>query len=186
MRGGIRRRASGAGLQPFHGRDPGGSIRGVPCVNRALPERRGLRRSRRVRCGGRNEVRRRGMSNLGARDSLERAKRLFLQRPGPRESRTRGDVVWREGLSARCRAPRRARDHRHAGAHGGTAAGCGTGWLLRAGTASCAAARDCDARAVPGTALNTLQVKVESEIRCSRPCRHPHVSTGPLRNCACR
>lgn len=105
------------------------------------------------------------MSNLAARDSLERARRLFLEKPAAgRKPNTAATAIWQEGLSCEVSGP--------AGElavtdmpqpMGGGGAGSNPGWLLRASIASCAATAIAMRAAVKGIALKTLEVKVESE-----------------------
>jgi len=46
------------------------------------------------------------MSNLQARESLERAKRLFLEKPAAaRKPNTAATAVWRDGLSCEVSGP---------------------------------------------------------------------------------
>ena len=105
------------------------------------------------------------MSNLSARESLERARRLFLEKPAAgRRPNTAATAVWREGLACEVTGP---------GAEsaitdmpqsmGGAGAGSNPGWLLRAGMASCAATAIAMRAAMLGIALKMLEVKVESE-----------------------
>jgi len=105
------------------------------------------------------------MTNLQAREPLERAKRLFLEKPvAARRPNTAATAVWRNGLSCEVSGP---------GAEwaitdmpepmGGAGAGSNPGWLLRAGIASCAATAIAMRAAMHGIALDTLEVKVESE-----------------------
>ena len=60
------------------------------------------------------------MSNLKARESLERAKRIFLEKPAVgRKPNTAATAVWREGLILRgIRSSGRTGSHGHAGADG--------------------------------------------------------------------
>jgi uncharacterized OsmC-like protein len=105
------------------------------------------------------------MSNLGARESLERAKRLFLEKPAAaRKANTAAMAVWRQGLSCEVSGPAAERAITDMPeAMGGAGAGSNPGWLLRAGMASCAATAIAMRATMLGIALDTLEVRVESE-----------------------
>lgn len=105
------------------------------------------------------------MSNLQARESLERAKRLFLEKPAAaRKPNTSAKAVWRDGLSCEVSGPGAERAITDMPEPmGGKAVGSNPGWLLRAGMASCAATAIAMRAAMLGIALKTLEVKVESE-----------------------
>jgi uncharacterized OsmC-like protein len=105
------------------------------------------------------------MSNLKARESLERAKRIFLEKPAAgRRPNTAATAVWHEGLSCEVSGPAAERALTDMPeAMGGTGAGSNPGWLLRAGMASCAATAIAMRAAQLGIALSALEVKVESE-----------------------
>ena len=85
------------------------------------------------------------MSNLQARESLERAKRLFPEKPAAaRKPNTAATAVWRDGLSCEVSGPGAGRAITDMPEPmGGNAAGSNPGWLLRAGMASCAATKIC-------------------------------------------
>lgn len=105
------------------------------------------------------------MSNLRARESLERAKRLFLERPAAaKKPNTAATAVWREGLVCEIAGPageKAVTDMPEP--MGGTGSGSNPGWLLRAGMASCAATAIAMRAAMQGIALRTLEVNVQSE-----------------------
>lgn len=105
------------------------------------------------------------MSNLKARESLERAKRLFLEKPGAaKKPNAAATAVWRNGLSCEVLGPAAERAVTDMpDAMGGTGAGSNPGWLLRAGMASCTATAIAMRAAMLGIELNTLEVKVDSE-----------------------
>jgi uncharacterized OsmC-like protein len=105
------------------------------------------------------------MSNLQARESLERARRLFLEKPAAaRKPNAWATAVWRDGLSCEVAGPGAERAITDMPEPmGGKAAGSNPGWLLRAGIASCAATAIAMRAAMQGIALKTLEVKVESE-----------------------
>ena len=105
------------------------------------------------------------MSNLAAREPLERAKRLFLEKPAvARKANTTATAVWRDGLTCDVAGP--AAENAITDmpeAMGGRGAGSNLGWLLRAGIASCAATAIAMRAALQGIALKTLEVKVDSD-----------------------
>jgi uncharacterized OsmC-like protein len=105
------------------------------------------------------------MSNLRARDALERARRLFLERPSAaKKANATATAVWQEGLQFVTTGP--------AGEQaltdmpqpmGGNAAGSNPGWLLRAAMASCTGTALAMQAATRGIELKSLEVSVESE-----------------------
>lgn len=105
------------------------------------------------------------MSNLASREALERARRLFLERPAAgKKPNTTAVAVWRDGLSCEVKGPAAERAITDMpGPMGGAGAGSNPGWLLRAGMASCAATAIAMRAAMLGIALKTLEVKVESD-----------------------
>lgn len=105
------------------------------------------------------------MSNLKARDALERAQRLFLERPAAaKKPNAAATAVWRDGLSCEVSGPAAERAVTDMPEPmGGAGAGSNPGWLLRAGMASCAATAIAMRAALLGIALNKLEVTVESE-----------------------
>ena len=81
------------------------------------------------------------MSNLHARESLERAQRLFLEKPAAaQKAQCDGDrgLARRPVVRDRGTAGEKA-VNRHARADGRQRRGANPGWLLRAGMASCTA-----------------------------------------------
>lgn len=105
------------------------------------------------------------MSNLAAREPLERARRLFLEKPAfARKPNAAATAVWRDGLSCEVSGPAAERAVTDMPEPmGGNGAGPNPGWLLRAGIASCAATAIAMRAAMTGIALDTLEVRVESE-----------------------
>jgi len=105
------------------------------------------------------------MSNLRARDSLERARRLFLEKPAAaKKPNAMATAVWRDGLSCEIAGPsgeKATTDMPEA--MGGSGAACNPGWLLRAGMASCAATAIAMRAALVGIELRLLEVTVQSE-----------------------
>jgi uncharacterized OsmC-like protein len=105
------------------------------------------------------------MSNLDARASLDWVREHFLATPAAaRQAGTPAIATWRKGLSCDVSGP--------AAAHlltdmptvlGGAGAGPNPGWLLRASIASCTATAIAMRAAMRGIALQTLEVRVESE-----------------------
>jgi uncharacterized OsmC-like protein len=119
------------------------------------------------------------MSNIRARESLERAKRLFLERPAAaKKPNSAATAVWRDGLSCEVSGPAAERAITDMPEPmGGSGAGSNPGWLLRAGMASCAATAIAMRAALLGIALKTLEVKVESESDARGLVGIPDVST---------
>lgn len=119
------------------------------------------------------------MSNLAAREPLERAKRLFLEKPAAaKKANTTATAVWRDGLSCEVSGP--AAEHAITdmpGPMGGNGAGANPGWLLRAGIASCAATAIAMRAALQGIALKTLEVTVDSNSDARGLVGIPDVST---------
>jgi uncharacterized OsmC-like protein len=105
------------------------------------------------------------MSNLQAREALERAKRVFLDKPSAaRKPNALATAVWRDGLRCEVAGPggeRAVTDMPDA--MGGKSAGSNPGWLLRASMASCAATAIAMRAAMLGIELRSLEVTVESE-----------------------
>lgn len=125
------------------------------------------------------------MSNLAARDTLERAKRLFLEKPAvAKRPNTTATAVWRDGLVCDVTGPTAERAITDMPEPmGGNGAGSNPGWLLRAGIASCAATAIAMRAALQGIALKTLEVQVDSESDARGLVGIPDVSTalGSLR-----
>jgi uncharacterized OsmC-like protein len=105
------------------------------------------------------------MSNLQAREALERAKRVFLDKPSAaRKSNAMATAVWRDGLRCEVCGPgaeRAVTDMPEP--MGGNGAGSNPGWLLRASMASCAATAIAMRAAMLGVELRSLEVSVESQ-----------------------
>ena len=119
------------------------------------------------------------MSNLDAREALERAKRVFLEKPGAaKRPNTTATAVWHAGLSCEISGPageKAVTDMPEP--MGGRGAGSNPGWLLRAGMASCATTAIAMRAAMLGIALRTLEVSVESESDARGLVGIPEVST---------
>lgn len=105
------------------------------------------------------------MSNLRAKESLDRAHRLFLERPAAaKRPNTTATAVWRDGLMCEIAGPAGEKATSDMPEPmGGGGGGPNPGWLLRAGIASCAATAIAMRAAMLGIALRTLEVNVESE-----------------------
>jgi uncharacterized OsmC-like protein len=105
------------------------------------------------------------MSNLQAREALERAKRVFLDRPSAaRKPNAMATAVWRDGLRCEVAGPggeRAVTDMPEP--MGGRGAGSNPGWLLRASMASCAATAIAMRAAMLRIELRSLEVTVASE-----------------------
>lgn len=119
------------------------------------------------------------MSNVAARERLERVKRIFTEKPASaRTQNTTATATWRERLSCDVSGP----SNEHAATDmpevmGGTGSGPNPGWLLRAGVASCAATAIAMRAAMQGVELSTLEVKVDSESDARGLVGIPGVST---------
>lgn len=120
------------------------------------------------------------MSNVSAREALERAHRLFLERPSAaRKPNTPATAVWRDGLRCEVTGPggeKAATDMPEP--MGGNGAGANPGWLLRAAMASCTATAISMRAARAGIELSSLEVKVESESDVRGLVGIPDVSRG--------
>lgn len=105
------------------------------------------------------------MSNLRARESLERAKRLFLEKPAAaKKANTTATATWRDGLLCDVTGPAGEKAVTDMSEPmGGTGTGSNPGWLLRAGMASCTSTVIAMRAAMQGIALRTLEVTVQSE-----------------------
>jgi uncharacterized OsmC-like protein len=105
------------------------------------------------------------MSNLQARKALERAHRVFLDKPSAaRKPNAMATAVWRDGLRCEIAGPggqRAVTDMPEP--MGGRGAGSNPGWLLRASVASCAATAIAMRATMLGIELRSLEVTVESE-----------------------
>lgn len=119
------------------------------------------------------------MSNLDAKESLERAQRLFLERPAAaKRPNTTATAVWRDGLLCEIAGPAGEKATTDMPEPmGGRGVGSNPGWLLRAGIASCAATAIAMRAAMLGIALRTLEVNVESESDARGLVGIPNVST---------
>ena len=104
------------------------------------------------------------MSNLQAREALERAHRVFLDKPSAaRKPNAMATAVWRDGLRCEVAGPGGERGTDMPEAMGGKGVGSNPGWLLRASMASCAATAIAMRAAMLGIELRSLEVTVESE-----------------------
>ncbi|HWX30317.1 MAG TPA: OsmC family protein [Steroidobacteraceae bacterium] len=105
------------------------------------------------------------MSNLQARDALERAQRVFLEKPAAaRKAGAIATAVWRNGLFCEITGPTSERAMTDMPEPmGGNGSGPSPGWLLRAGMASCAATSIAMRAAMLGIELRQLEVSVKSE-----------------------
>lgn len=105
------------------------------------------------------------MSNLRARESLDRARRLFLEKPAAaKKPNATATAVWRDGLSCEVTGPSGEKATTDMPEPmGGSGAACNPGWLLRAGMASCSATAIAMRAALSGIELRSLEVTVQSE-----------------------
>jgi uncharacterized OsmC-like protein len=105
------------------------------------------------------------MSNLQARDALERAQRIFLEKPGAaRKTGAAAAAIWRDGLSCEITGPASEKAMTDMPEPmGGKGNGPSPGWLLRAGMASCTATAIAMRAAMLGIELRQLEVSVECE-----------------------
>jgi uncharacterized OsmC-like protein len=105
------------------------------------------------------------LSNLQARDALERAQRVFLDKPAAgRKPNAMATAVWHDGLRCEIAGPGSERAITDMPQPmGGQGGGANPGWLLRAGMASCTATVIAMRAALLGIELRTLEVSVESE-----------------------
>ena len=105
------------------------------------------------------------MSNLRAREPLERARQIFLERPSSaRKPNTSATAEWRSGLQCEVSGPSGERVVTDMPLPmGGESAGPNPGWLLRASMASCTATAIAMRAAQLGIELRSLQVGVHSE-----------------------
>ncbi len=105
------------------------------------------------------------MSNLSAREPLERAHRLFLERPSAaRKPNAWATAVWRDGLRCEVTGPGEEKVVTDMPAPmGGDGAGPNPAWLLRAAMASCTATAIAMRAAMAGIELSSLEVQVQSE-----------------------
>lgn len=105
------------------------------------------------------------MSNLEARAALERAQRVFLEKPSAaRKANTMATAVWRDGLRCEITGPNSEKAVTDMPEPmGGKGGGSNPGWLLRASMASCTATAIAMRAALLGIELRALEVTVESE-----------------------
>ena len=105
------------------------------------------------------------MSNLQAAEALERARRVFLDKPSAgRKTNTTATAVWRDGLSCEITGPGNGKATTDMPKPmGGRGSGPNPGWFLRAGMASCTATTIAMRAAMLGIELRLLEVSVESE-----------------------
>jgi uncharacterized OsmC-like protein len=105
------------------------------------------------------------MSNLRAREVLERARRLFLERPAAaRKANTTATSVWQEGLQFVTTGPAGEKALTDMPEPmGGSGAGSNPGWLLRAALASCTGTALAMQAARLGIELKSVEVSVSSE-----------------------
>lgn len=105
------------------------------------------------------------MSNLRARQALERAHDLFLQRPSAAlKPNTSATAMWRDGLRCEIVGPsgeKAVTDMPRP--MGGEEDGPNPGWLLRASLAACSATAIAMQAARRGIELRSLEVSVHSE-----------------------
>lgn len=105
------------------------------------------------------------MSNLRARESLERAQRLFLERPSTaRRANSVATATWKDGLRCDIAGPAgETASTDMPEPMGGAGHGPNPGWLMRASMASCAATAIAMRAAMLGIELKALEVEVTSE-----------------------
>jgi uncharacterized OsmC-like protein len=104
------------------------------------------------------------MSNLSAREPLERVRRLFQEKPAAaRNQNGPATAVWADGL--RCEISGAAGEKAISdmpATFGGGNAGPNPGWFFRAGLASCMATTITLRAAMLGIEIQSLEVKAES------------------------
>src|SRR5262245_12320590 len=104
------------------------------------------------------------MSNLRAREPLERAQRLFRERPSAAKKNVPATAVLRSGLRCEITGPGGesvATDM--PGPLGGEGSAPSPGWLFRASLASCSASAIAMRAAMHGIELRELEVSVQGE-----------------------
>lgn len=107
------------------------------------------------------------MSNLLAREALERAQQQFREQPSPQKQGPRPPttVTWCGGLRCETNHPD---GHKivtdMASAYGGNQSGPSPGWLLRASLASCTATAIAMRAALRGIELRKLEVSVHGDV----------------------
>jgi uncharacterized OsmC-like protein len=105
------------------------------------------------------------MSNLRARERLERAQRLFRERPSAARKNVPATAVMRGGLQCEITSPdgqKVVTDMPEA--LGGDGSGPSPGWLFRASLASCSATAIAMRAAMRGIELRRLEVSVQGEL----------------------
>jgi uncharacterized OsmC-like protein len=104
------------------------------------------------------------MSNSNVREALERAQRLFRERPSAATKSVAANAVWQNGLAcviSGADGQRVVTDM--AKPLGGSDSGPSPGWLLRASLASCTATAIAMRAAVRGIELRKLEVVVHAD-----------------------
>jgi uncharacterized OsmC-like protein len=104
------------------------------------------------------------MSNQNVREALERAQRLFRERPSAAAKRVPAKALWQNGLACEISGPEGQRVVTDmAKPLGGCDTGPSPGWLLRASLASCTATAIAMRAAVRGVELRELEVVVYAD-----------------------
>jgi uncharacterized OsmC-like protein len=105
------------------------------------------------------------MSNLRAREPLERARQIFLERPADaKKANASATAVWRDGLRCDISGPAGEKASSDMpGPMGGEGSAPNPGWLLRASMAACTATAIAMQATRLGVELKSLEVSVESE-----------------------
>jgi len=104
------------------------------------------------------------MSNLQVRDALERARRLFRERPSAAKKSVQATAVWHDGLECEISGPEGQKVVTDmAKPMGGGGSRPSPGWLLRASLASCTATAIAMRAALRGIELRELEVTVHGE-----------------------
>jgi uncharacterized OsmC-like protein len=104
------------------------------------------------------------MSNRNVREALERAQRLFRERPSAATKSVPANAVWQNGLACEISGPEGQRVVTDmAKPLGGCDTGPSPGWLLRASLASCTATAIAMRAAVRGIELRELEVVVHAD-----------------------
>lgn len=105
------------------------------------------------------------MSNLRARESLERARHVFLERPAAaKKANASATAVWHDGLRCDISGPTGEKASTDMPAPlGGEGSAPNPGWYLRASMAACTATSIAIRAARLGVELKSLEVSVESQ-----------------------
>jgi hypothetical protein len=104
------------------------------------------------------------MSNQQVRESLERAQRLFRDRPSAAKKNVPATAIWQDGLACEISGPEGQKIVTDmAKPMGGADSGPSPGWLLRASLASCTATAIAMRAALRGIELRELKVVVHGE-----------------------